>query len=119
MLLSGCGTVKLYSETRQQQGEAAAKAWGEVNLKAYFDAERVNQAKLLVEEIESIGRLAAVNRETEIRVLAAKSVSDLSGHYDEALREVVLGGTGGIDSATLGTIERALLEAKSGATRSD
>ena len=114
--LSGCGTTKLHSETRQQQGEAAAKAWREVDLKAYFDAERDNQAKLLAEEIESTGRLAAVNRETEIRVLAAKKVSDLSGQYDEALSEAVLDGSGAIDPATLGAIERGLLEARSSGT---
>ena len=85
---SGCVSVKLHSEARQQQGEDAKKAWGEVKLDSYFASERENLAKLLAEEIESTRRLAAVNRESEIRVIAAKPVTQLPCYFEAELRKL-------------------------------
>jgi hypothetical protein len=87
--LVGCGSVKLHSGVRQKQGEDAKKAWAEVDLKAFFDAERANLAKVLVEEVNSTRRLAAVNRETEIHILARKKVSELPSYFDAELSKLV------------------------------
>lgn len=87
--LVGCGTVKLHSEVRQKQGEDAKKAWADVDLKSFFDAERTNLAKVLAEEVESTRRLAAVNRETEIRVLSRMKVLDLPGYFDAELSKII------------------------------
>ena len=97
------------------------KAWGEVNLKALLRRRApVNQAKLLAEEIESTGRLAAVNRETEIRVLArARRSATCRATMTRRYARWCSGGSGGLDSATLGTVEsRTLGGVESAATRS-
>ena len=91
-MLTGCADlkdIKLHSDVRQSQGEAASKAWAAVDLKGYFDAQRDNLATLLNEEIASTQRLVAVNRETEIRELANTNVSALQGRYDRQLARVV------------------------------
>ena len=89
--LAGCGTVKLHSDVREKQGEDAKKAWSEVDLKAYFDTERENLAKLLQEEIDSGRRLAAVRRENEIRSLAGVELAKLGDRYSLALVGLVVG----------------------------
>lgn len=87
--LVGCGSVKLHSEVRQKQGEDAKKAWAEMDLKAFFEAERANLTKILAEEMESSRRLAAVNRETEIRILARKKISELPDYFDAELSKLL------------------------------
>lgn len=89
--LAGCGTVKLHSDAREKQGEDAKKAWSEVDLKAYFDTERENLAKLLQEEIDSGRRLAAVRRESEVRSLAGVKLMELGDRYSQALVGLVVG----------------------------
>jgi hypothetical protein len=89
LALSACGSVKVHSDTRQAQGEAAKKAWTEVKLDAYFSTERDNLAKLLTEEVESTRRLSAVNRESELRVLATKRVVELPCYFQVALTKLI------------------------------
>ena len=86
---SGCGSVKLHSDVREAQGKDAKKAWDEVKLGTYFDAERDNLAKLLTEEIGSTQRLAEVNRESEIRVVATTPVVALPCYFQVQLVKLV------------------------------
>ena len=111
LMLSGCGSLRLHSETREKQGQAAAKAWSEVDLKGFFQAERDNQAKLLDAELASSARIIAVNRESEIRVLARKPIKDLPAHYDALLGPLVADG-GDIAQGDRAAIERALRQAR-------
>ena len=47
VLLCGCSSLRLYSETRDKQGEAAKKAWAEVDAKAVIATQRENLGALL------------------------------------------------------------------------
>jgi hypothetical protein len=89
LTLSGCGSLRLHSDTRQKQGEAAASAWKEVDLKAVFAAERLNQAKLLDAEIQSWNNQFATAHENEIRRLASLQVSQYRKQYDALLTRLV------------------------------
>jgi hypothetical protein len=70
LVLGGCGNLRLHSDVRQKQGEAASAAWKEVDVKGLFAAERQNQGKLLDTEIAAWDRSFANRHETEIRTLA-------------------------------------------------
>jgi hypothetical protein len=85
---SGCGTVKLHSEVRQKQGEDLAKAWKEVNLKALFEAERANQAKLLETEVAGWSRHAGERYQNELRTLAKMPVGSYRAQYLTLLTEL-------------------------------
>jgi hypothetical protein len=61
--LSGCSSLYLKSEVRQQQAAAATKAWGEVDVAALFAAERENLAKLAAEEAATQRRMAEARLE--------------------------------------------------------
>jgi len=112
ILLAGCGSLRLHSDTREKQGEAASKAWSEVDLKGFFAAERANQAKLLEAELASTAELTEANRETEIILLATKPVEQLSAYYDASLRPIVMGGSGPIEPADRTHFETALKSAR-------
>lgn len=74
--LTGCSSVRLYDSTRDHQGEAARKAWSEVDLKATIDAERGNLQKLLAAELTTQQNLATAIRDHELRsMVRSKSVS--------------------------------------------
>jgi len=60
---SGCSNLYLHSEVRQQQAEAATKAWAEIEHESLFKVERENLAKLLQAEQETQQRLAAAKRD--------------------------------------------------------
>lgn len=66
LLLSGCGSLRLYSDTRDKQGEAAKKAWGEVDLKSIITTERDNLKKLLEAEMETQDQVALAMRDLEL-----------------------------------------------------
>lgn len=109
--LSGCGGVRLYSETRDKQGQAAAKAWSEVDLKAFFAVERDNDAKLLEQEIETSGRRIAADRDVAIRDLAQKPVSAFPDYYDERLARLV-GGNAPIAEKDRSAVETSVKKAR-------
>lgn len=74
--LTGCSSVRLYDSTRDQQGQAARKAWSEVDLKATIDAERGNLQKLLAAELTTQQNLATAIRDHELRsMVRSKSVT--------------------------------------------
>ena len=65
--LTGCSGLRLYNSERDHQGEAARKAWSEVDLKATIDAERANLKKLLAAELNTQEKLAASIRDHQLR----------------------------------------------------
>jgi hypothetical protein len=85
LAVCGCGTLKLHSDVRQKQGEDLAKAWKEVNLKSLFDAERVNQAKLLETEIAGWNRHFDERYQSELRRLARMPVGSYHERYLQLL----------------------------------
>ena len=70
--LSGCGTIYLHSDARQKQGEDAAKAWLDVDLKSTFNTERDNLGKLLEAELQTQDRLALTVRNAELRKMIVR-----------------------------------------------
>lgn len=66
-MLSGCGSLRLYSEVRDKQGMAARKAWTEVDLSSLISTERGNLKNLLDAELETQTRLATAIRNNELR----------------------------------------------------
>lgn len=69
LILSGCGTFRAYNEVRDKQGEAAKKAWAEVDLKGIVTTERTNLNSLLAAELEAQDRLAAGVRNYTLRAI--------------------------------------------------
>jgi hypothetical protein len=107
LALSGCGGLKLHSDARQKQGEDAAKAWKEVNLKPLFDAERDNQAKLLDAELSSWNRHLAEVHTGELRDLAKTPVGSYPIKYDALLRRLA----GTLSPTTRPAIEKGVADA--------
>ena len=98
VLLSGCGSMHLYSETRDKQGQAAVKAWKEVSFTDFFAAERANRAKLLDEELQASKELFASDRDLEIvKLVSGVPISDYPTRFN--LRLTNLAGTDGLDIA--------------------
>lgn len=81
VLLSGCSGMRLYNETRNKQGEAASKAWSEVDLPAYFQSQRDERKKLLQAELDAVTLHVMTRRENTMRVVANGTVED----FDVAL----------------------------------
>jgi hypothetical protein len=106
--LSGCGGLRLYSETRDKQGQAAAKAWSEVDLKAFFAAERDNDVKLLEQEIATSARRIAADRDVTIRDLARRPVNAFPDYYDDRLVKLIGGDAPIADRAA---VEKSIREA--------
>lgn len=71
LALSGCSGLRLYSETRDKQGQAAVKAWGEVDLKADFKADAAQREAQLTRELATSDQRLASERELVIRHLAS------------------------------------------------
>ena len=69
LLLGGCSSLHLHSEVRDKQGEAARKAWSEVDLKAVVDAERANLKTLLEAELDTQDGLATGIRNHQLRFM--------------------------------------------------
>ena len=67
VLLCGCSSLRLYSETRDKQGEAAKKAWAEVDAKAVIATQRENLGALLQEQLKAQERISTASRDQRIR----------------------------------------------------
>lgn len=76
MAASGCSNLYLHSPVRQQQAEAATKAWGEVDNAVLFTAERENLAKLAEAEQLAQVHVAAAIRENLATVIANPGAGD-------------------------------------------
>jgi hypothetical protein len=69
LLVSGCAGFRLYSDARDKQGQAASKAWSEVDLKAYFQAARTQRKQLIDQEIATTGERVLAQRDSTIRAI--------------------------------------------------
>ena len=66
-LLCGCSSLRLYSQTRDKQGEAVKKAWAEVDAKAVITTQRDNMGALLQEQLRTQDRVSGASRDQQIR----------------------------------------------------
>jgi hypothetical protein len=69
LALTGCAGVHLYDSERDRQGQAAKKAWSEVDLQAMIKVERANLDKLLAAELDAQDKLATAIRDQELRAM--------------------------------------------------
>lgn len=72
VLLAGCAGgagLHLYSDVRDKQGEAARKAWSEVDLSAVVAAERANLGALLQAELDTQDQTATAIRDFQLRYM--------------------------------------------------
>lgn len=77
LVLGGCGSFGMYSEVRDKQGEAAKKAWAEVDLRGIVATERTNLNSLLAAELDAQDRLAEGVRNHTLRAMFdGKSLDD-------------------------------------------
>ena len=72
--LAGCGSLRLYSETRDKQGTTAKEAWEKVDLGAMVTTDRANLKKLLDLELETQDQLATGIRNYRLRALVEGKV---------------------------------------------
>ena len=88
--LSGCASMRIYDSERDAQGQAAKKAWGEVNLQEVIDGERANLNKLLAAELDTQQTLASAIRDHELRfIVRGRSVATgLVARIDEKLSDL-------------------------------
>lgn len=94
VFLSGCAGMRLYNEARDKQGEAATKAWSEVDLKTYFQSQRDERKKLLQAELDSITLHTMTRRENAMRVVALETVGDFDSRLGAELSNLVDGNIG-------------------------
>lgn len=88
--LTGCSSLRLYSEARDKQGEAAKGAWSKLDAKSVIVAQRENNAKLLKEELNAQDRMGTAIRDLSIRQAALKwTGTDLESKIDQALKTTV------------------------------
>jgi hypothetical protein len=104
--ISGCSGMRLYNEARDKQGEAATKAWSEVDLKAYFQSQRDERKKLLQAELDSVTFHVMTRRENTMRVVANGTVNDFDTTLAGEIANLVDGGVGQLDRWVLA--DRAL-----------
>lgn len=76
-LLTGCASLRPYSEARHKQSTAAQNAWKAVDLQALVTTERANLDQLLATELATQDRLAASIRDHRLRyMLGPEPISD-------------------------------------------
>jgi hypothetical protein len=89
-VLMGCSGLRLYSETRDKQGEAVKDSWSKMDAKAVIIAQRENSARLLKEELDAQDRIGLAIRDQTIRRAAfGWTGARLSKSVDEALSATV------------------------------
>jgi hypothetical protein len=89
-VLTGCSGLRLYSETRDKQGEAVKDSWSKMDAKAVIVAQRENSARLLKEELEAQDRIGLTIRDQTIRRAALGwTGTKLGKAVDEALSKTV------------------------------
>ena len=75
-LLTGCGNMRLYSETRDKQATAAKDAFDKLELQQGIAIERGNLDKLLVAELAMQDRLAQGVRDFKLRAMLDQSFNE-------------------------------------------
>ena len=90
-LLAGCSHLPLYSEARDKQGQAAKKAWSEVDAAGQIDAARAELDKLLERELAAEEQFYLSTRDDRIRalVLGGSLQTQYIDPLDRAVRELV------------------------------
>ncbi|MDP3700150.1 MAG: hypothetical protein Q8R72_04515 [Hylemonella sp.] len=89
--------MRLYNEARDKQGEAATKAWSDVDLKTYFQSQRDERKKLLQAELDSITLYTMTRRENTIRVVALETVEEFDTRLGVELSNLVDGNIARLD----------------------
>lgn len=90
VLLCGCSSLSLYSETRDKQGEAAKKAWADVDVKAVIATQRDNLGGLLQEQLKAQERISTASRDQRIRSMVTAESGTIAGLLIEpASKELV------------------------------
>lgn len=74
IVLSGCSSMRLYSETRDKQGQDLKKTWADVDLKGYFSVQREERKKLLQAELDSVTAHVMAVREATLRKIVNNPV---------------------------------------------
>src|SRR5688500_3000059 len=69
LLTAACGSLRIYSETRDTQGAAALEAWKTVDLSELIATERENLTKMLETDLQTQDQLAAGIRDHELRAM--------------------------------------------------
>ncbi|WP_143167495.1 hypothetical protein [Massilia sp. CF038] len=71
LLLNACANqpLRLYSETRDQQGQAVKKAWAEAEVDKVIAVQRENNVRLLAEQLAAEDRIALASRDAQILAL--------------------------------------------------
>jgi uncharacterized protein YceK len=67
--LSGCSSLRIHSEARDKQGQAAQEAYKKVDLSAIFTTASDNLNKQLVTELDSQDRLGVALRSSELAAI--------------------------------------------------
>lgn len=83
MPLAACSGLRIYSETRDKQGQAAVKAWGDVDLRADFKADAAKREATLTRELATSDKRLASERELAIRHLASAPAAAFAAYVDE------------------------------------
>lgn len=97
----GCSNLRIYSETRDQQGAAALEAWKAVDLDALVATERENLKKLLETELEAQDQLASGIRDHGLRAMVT-GTETVSGALIQPANELLarlLGGSQDLQAA--------------------
>lgn len=68
-LVSGCAGARLYSETRDKQGQAAQASWRKLDLGSVVDTARSNLNQVLQAQLDTQDKLAAAIRNNRLRAL--------------------------------------------------
>lgn len=88
--VAGCGSVRLYSETRNKQGTEAQEAWAKVDLGQMITTDRANLKKLLDLELATQDQLASGIRNHRLRGLVEGKVGqDLVKPTNDLLNQLV------------------------------
>jgi hypothetical protein len=93
--LAGCTSLKLYDSTRDSQGQAAKKAWSEVDLQTMIAGERANLDRLLAAEIDTQNTLAAAVADYELKAMVDMPIQD---GFSKMLSDRMASLTGGRDT---------------------
>ncbi|MYM67878.1 hypothetical protein GTP45_13680 [Pseudoduganella sp. FT55W] len=88
--LSGCSSLRIHSEARDKQGQAAQEAYKKVDLSAIFSTASDNLNKQLVTELDSQDRLGAAIRATDLAAIVQSSNlhNSVVAKIDQRLLEV-------------------------------
>lgn len=74
--MTACGSLRLYSDVRDKQGQDAKKAWDAVDFDTTVKTERDNLKKLLAAELDSTAKVQAAIRDNRLRYMVASTLQN-------------------------------------------